>query len=62
MQASPNWPEWTTPQREIDVLRAAIHAMARAVVEERELPDHVYREEQAIVDHYISQARMRDDL
>lgn len=57
-----NWPEWSTAQREIDVLRAAIHHMADDILIGTRLPDHVFREEQAVVDYYISLARARKDI
>lgn len=43
--------------KEIEILRAAIHAMARDKIAGSELPDWVGNEEQEIVDYYISRER-----
>ena len=45
-----NWPKWSTPQREIEVLRATIHAMARDINKDQE---------QELVDHYIARERTK---
>lgn len=55
-------PEWPTPQHEIAVLRAALHAMARDMLAGQPVPDHVLHDEQTIVDYYIAQTRGRGDL
>ncbi len=50
-----NWPTWSTPEREIATLRAAIHHLARDVV-------GCYQprlSEQDLVDRYIAAARLR---
>lgn len=60
--ATPIWPEWSSPQHEIAVLRAALHALVRDTLAGQAIPDHVVHDEQAVVDYYIAQARGRDDL
>lgn len=61
------WPSWSTPEREIEVLRAAIHKMARDVLRAQErlpnllnamgVPSFVRAEEQELVDVYVAEAR-----
>jgi hypothetical protein len=53
--------DWTSPQHEIAVLRAALHAMARDTLAGQPVPDHVLHDEQTIVDYYIAQARGSED-
>jgi len=59
---APTGPEWPSPDHEIAVLRAALHAMARDTLAGVPVPDHVLHDEQTIVDYYITQARGREDL
>ena len=59
---APTAPEWPTPQHEIAVLRAALHAMARDILAGLSIPDHVLHDEQTVVDYYIAQARGNEDL
>jgi hypothetical protein len=58
---APTPPEWSSPQHEIAVLRAALHALARDTLAGLPLPDHVLHDEQTVVDYYIAQARGQED-
>jgi hypothetical protein len=59
---TPTWPEWSSPQHEITVLRAALHAMARDTLAGQAILDHVLYDEQTIVDYYIAQARGQEEV
>jgi hypothetical protein len=52
-----NWPSYTTPNAEIAVLRNALHAMARHLLNRGQLPAYVLHESQSIVDYFVSQER-----
>jgi hypothetical protein len=54
-------PGWPSPQHEIAVLRAALHALVRDTLAGQAIPDHVVHDEQAVVDYYIAQARGQSD-
>lgn len=56
---SRNWPEWSTPQREIEVLRRAIHQACRDMLEGKRPPDFVFDDKQSFVDYYIAEERLR---
>jgi len=55
-------PDWSSPQHEIAVLRAALHALVRDTLAGVPIPDHVLHDEQAVVDYYIAQERGREDV
>ena len=52
---------WTSPQHEIAVLRAALHALVRDTLAGVPVPEHVLHDEQTVVDYYIAQERGRAD-
>lgn len=60
----PNWPDWTSPQREIEVLRESLHDMASALIgaldDKFTAPSYWDGTVQGLVDYFVAGVRLGD--